>query len=105
VAVVGNVTVRPGTFPVGTTANSRCGSRTRPAAIAVVNVPTADSATIALGDRLEVTGPLALFSGQLQIAATRVRRPGHRHGGHAARAHRAPGDHAHGRRRGAASSA
>jgi DNA/RNA endonuclease YhcR with UshA esterase domain len=74
VAVVGNVTVRPGTFPVGTTANSEIWIQDATGGIAVVNVPTADSATYALGDQVEVTGPISLFSGQRQIAATRVRR-------------------------------
>jgi DNA/RNA endonuclease YhcR with UshA esterase domain len=72
IAVQANVTVRPGTFPIGTTANSEVWVQDATGGIAVVNVPTVDSLVYALGDRVEVSGPTSLFSGQLQIASTKV---------------------------------
>ena len=73
VAVVGTVTVRPGTFLAGAV-NSEIWIQDATGGIAVV-APSADSVTIAIGDQVEVTGPISLFSGQRQVAATRVRRP------------------------------
>lgn len=71
VTVEGNVTVPPGLFTSGTGGvNSEIWVQDATGGIAVFSVPSADSATIRLGDVLRVTGRIARFNGQLQITVT-----------------------------------
>ena len=74
VAVVGNVSVSPGSFTSGTGGvNSEIWVQDATGGIAVFSVPTADSLTYALGDLVEVSGTLGAFGGQLQISGPVVR--------------------------------
>jgi DNA/RNA endonuclease YhcR with UshA esterase domain len=76
VTVLGNITAPPGVFNGATpTANSEVWVQDSTGGIAVFAVLTSDSATYRLGDRVEVTGTLGLFSGQLQIASPPTPRP------------------------------
>jgi uncharacterized protein len=71
VTVLGNITAPPGVFNGATpTANSEVWVQDASGGIAVFSVPTADSSTFRLGDRIEVSGQIGTFSGQLQIVAT-----------------------------------
>lgn len=71
VTVTGNVTAPPGRFTSGTNGvNSEMWIQDASGGIAAFPVPTADSLTYAIGDRLEVSGPTSSFSGQLQIGTT-----------------------------------
>jgi DNA/RNA endonuclease YhcR with UshA esterase domain len=68
VAVIGDVTAPPGVFTSGTGGvNSEIWLQDSTGGIAAFPVPTADSATLRLGTRIEVVGPITLFSGQRQI--------------------------------------
>lgn len=68
VAVIGDITVPPGVFNGSTPgANSEIWVQDSTGGIAAFPVPTADSATLRLGTRVEVVGPMTLFSGQRQI--------------------------------------
>ena len=68
VAVIGNITAPPGVFTSGTGGvNSEIWVQDTTGGIAAFPVPTADSATFRLGTRVEVIGPITLFSGQKQI--------------------------------------
>ena len=76
VTVLGNITAPPGVFNGATPgANSEVWVQDSTGGIAVFAVLTADSATYRLGDRVEVTGTLGLFNGQLQIASPPTPRP------------------------------
>jgi DNA/RNA endonuclease YhcR with UshA esterase domain/uncharacterized protein (DUF2141 family) len=76
VTVLGNITAPPGVFTSGTGGvNSEVWVQDSTGGIAVFSVLTADSATYKLGDRIEVTGTLGLFNGQLQIASPPSPRP------------------------------
>jgi DNA/RNA endonuclease YhcR with UshA esterase domain len=76
VTVLGNITAPPGVFNGASPgANSEVWVQDSTGGIAVFAVLTADSATYRLGDRIEVTGTLGLFSGQLQIASPPAPRP------------------------------
>lgn len=76
VTVLGNITAPPGVFNgANPGANSEVWVQDSTGGIAVFAVLTADSATYRLGDRIEVTGTLGLFSGQLQIASPPSPRP------------------------------
>ena len=69
VLVRGNVIVRPGSFTSGTDGvNSEVWIQDATGGIAVFAIPTADSATYAIGDLLEVRGTRTSFAGQEQIA-------------------------------------
>ncbi len=70
VAVIGNLTVRPGRFTSGV--NSELWVQDATGGIAAFSVPTADSAQYQLGDRLEITGTRSVFSAQSQITITRI---------------------------------
>jgi DNA/RNA endonuclease YhcR with UshA esterase domain len=71
VTVLGNITAPPGVFNgANPGANSEVWVQDATGGIAVFSVPTADSATFRLGDRVEVSGNIGAFSGQLQIVAT-----------------------------------
>ena len=73
--VVGNVTVRPGSFTSGSGGpNSEVWVQDATGGIAVFSVPTADSATYRYGDVVEVSGTTSVFSGQLQIGSPTVTR-------------------------------
>ncbi len=75
VAVVGVVTVRPGRFTSGSGGvNSEIFVQDATGGISVFTVPTADSATLAVGDTVEVSGALGAFNQQLQIVTPRVTR-------------------------------
>ena len=78
VAVIGDITVPAGVFNgANPGANSEIWVQDSTGGIAVFSVPTADSAIYRLGTRVEVVGPIALFSGQKQITRTSIRvRPG-----------------------------
>lgn len=66
--VEGVVTVAPGAFQSGTGGvNSELWVQDATGGIAVFSYPTANPAGIQLGDRVEVTGTLGAFSGQLQL--------------------------------------
>src|SRR5918992_1531023 len=68
VAVIADVTAPPGVFTSGTGGvNSEIWVQDTTGGIAAFPVPTADSATLRLGTRVEVMGPITLFSGQRQI--------------------------------------
>jgi hypothetical protein len=68
VAVIGDITAPPGLFTSGTGGvNSEIWVQDTTGGIAAFPVPTADSATLRLGTRIEVVGPITLFSGQRQI--------------------------------------
>jgi DNA/RNA endonuclease YhcR with UshA esterase domain/uncharacterized protein (DUF2141 family) len=68
VAVVADVTAPAGVFTSGTGGvNSEIWVQDTTGGIAAFPVPTADSATLRLGTRIEVVGPITLFSGQRQI--------------------------------------
>jgi hypothetical protein len=68
VAVIGDITAPPGVFTSGTGGvNSEIWVQDTSGGIAVFPVPTADSATLRLGTRIEAVGPITLFSGQKQI--------------------------------------
>lgn len=68
VAVIGDITAPPGVFTSGTGGvNSEIWVQDTTGGIAAFPVPTADSATLRLGTRIEVVGPITLFSGQRQI--------------------------------------
>jgi hypothetical protein len=68
VAVIGDITAPPGVFTSGTGGvNSEIWVQDTTGGIAAFPVPTADSATLRLGTRIEVIGPITLFSGQRQI--------------------------------------
>ena len=68
VAVIADVTAPPGVFTSGTGGvNSEIWVQDTTGGIAAFPVPTADSATLRLGTRVEVMGPVTLFSGQRQI--------------------------------------
>jgi DNA/RNA endonuclease YhcR with UshA esterase domain len=68
VAVIGTITAPPGVFTSGTGGvNSEIWVQDTTGGIAAFPVPTADSATLRLGTRIEVIGPISLFSGQKQI--------------------------------------
>ena len=76
VTVLGNITAPPGVFNgANPGANSEVWVQDSTGGIAVFSILTADSATYRLGDRIEVTGTLGLFSGQLQIASPPTPRP------------------------------
>ncbi|HZO19932.1 MAG TPA: lamin tail domain-containing protein [Gemmatimonadaceae bacterium] len=71
VAVIGDITVPPGVFNGSTPgANSEIWVQDTTGGIAAFPVPTADSAVLRLGTRIEVVGPITLFSGQKQIGRT-----------------------------------
>ncbi|MFN2400622.1 MAG: DUF5689 domain-containing protein [Gemmatimonadaceae bacterium] len=71
VTVAGSVTAPPGRFTSGTNGvNSEMWIQDASGGIAAFPVPTADSLNYAIGDRLEVSGPVSTFSGQLQIGTT-----------------------------------
>ncbi|HET9424820.1 MAG TPA: lamin tail domain-containing protein [Gemmatimonadaceae bacterium] len=71
VAVIGDITVPPGVFNGSTPgANSEIWVQDTTGGIAAFPVPTADSASLRLGTRIEVVGPITLFSGQKQIGRT-----------------------------------
>lgn len=71
VAVVGNVTVRPGRFTSGSGGvNSEIFVQDATGGISVFTVPTADSATLQLGDEVEVSGTMGTFNAQRQIASS-----------------------------------
>ena len=71
VAVIGDITVPPGVFNGSTPgANSEIWVQDTTGGIAAFPVPTADSAALRLGTRVEVVGPITLFSGQKQIGRT-----------------------------------
>ena len=77
VVVRGFVTVPPGIFTSGSGGvNSEIWIQDATGGIAVFSVPTADAATIALGDELEVSGTTSSFSGQLQISSPTVTETG-----------------------------
>jgi DNA/RNA endonuclease YhcR with UshA esterase domain len=77
VAIVGNLTVRPGRFTSGTGGvNSEIWVQDATGGIAAFSVPTADSAQYRLGDQLEITGTRSVFSAQSQVTVTRVRNLG-----------------------------
>ena len=74
VAVIGDITVPAGVFNgANPGANSEIWVQDSTGGIAVFSVPTADSAIYRLGTRVEVVGPIALFSGQKQITRTNIR--------------------------------
>lgn len=74
VAIQGNVSARPGSFTSGTNnVNSEIWVQDATGGIAVFSVPTADSTTLQLGDRVEVAGTISTFSGQKQIANPSLR--------------------------------
>lgn len=69
--VAGVLTAAPGSFTSGTNGiNSEIWVQDATGGIAVFSVPTADSLTLAIGDRIEVTGTLSAFSGQLQLSSS-----------------------------------
>ncbi|MBL0937804.1 MAG: hypothetical protein IBJ03_02855 [Gemmatimonadaceae bacterium] len=77
VAVVGNLTVRPGRFTSGTNGvNSEIWVQDATGGIAAFSVLTADSAQYRLGDRIEITGARSVFSAQSQITISRARNLG-----------------------------
>ncbi len=77
VAIVGNLTVRPGRFTSGSGGvNSEIWVQDATGGIAAFSVPTADSAQYRLGDQLEITGTRSVFSAQSQVTVTRVRNLG-----------------------------
>ena len=73
VIVRGFVTVPPGIFTSGSGGvNSEIWIQDATGGIAVFSVPSADAATMALGDELEVSGTTSVFNGQLQIGSPAV---------------------------------
>lgn len=69
--IAGTLTAAPGSFTSGTNgANSEIWVQDATGGIAVFSVPTANAAGLVLGDRVEVTGTLGSFSGQLQLASS-----------------------------------
>jgi DNA/RNA endonuclease YhcR with UshA esterase domain len=73
----GRLTVAPGAFTSGSgNVNSEVWVQDATGGIAVFSVPTADTATLALGDRVEVTGARSAFSGQLQLGSPSLARIG-----------------------------
>lgn len=71
VTVAGNITVPPNILTSGTGGvNSEIWVQDATGGIAVFSVPSAS--TLALGDRVEVTGTMGAFSAQLQIATSPV---------------------------------
>ncbi len=76
VTVLGNITAPPGVFVSGSGGvNSEIWVQDTTGGIAVFSVATADSATLRLGDRVEVSGTIGVFNGQVQITATSPNRP------------------------------
>ena len=68
VAVIGDITAPPGLFTSGTGGvNSEIWVQDTTGGIAAFPVPTADSAILRLGVRVEVIGPATISSGQRQI--------------------------------------
>jgi DNA/RNA endonuclease YhcR with UshA esterase domain len=73
--VSGNITVPPNVFTSGTNGvNSEIWVQDATGGIAVFSVLSAEAANLALGDRVEVTGTLGTFSGQLQLGTPTVTR-------------------------------
>lgn len=71
VTVAGNITVPPNIFTSGTGGvNSEIWIQDATGGISIFSVPSAS--TLALGDRIEVTGTLGAFSGQLQVQTSPV---------------------------------
>ena len=71
VTVRGNLTVPPNIFTSGSGGvNSEIWVQDATGGIAVFSVPS--SSTLALGDRVEVTGTVGAFSGQMQLASSPV---------------------------------
>jgi DNA/RNA endonuclease YhcR with UshA esterase domain len=75
--VAGRITAAPGMITSGTNnVNSELWVQDATGGIAVFSVPTADTATLALGNTVEVTGARGGFSGQLQLGTPVVTRTG-----------------------------
>lgn len=75
--VAGRITAPPGAFTSGTNnINSEIWVQDATGGIAVFSVPTADSATLKLGNTVEVTGSRSLFSAQLQLGTPTIARTG-----------------------------
>ncbi len=71
VAILGRLTVKPGQFVSGV--NSELWVQDATGGMAVFSVPTADSNSYALGDTLEVSGNIGVFSGQMQLSGSALR--------------------------------
>jgi DNA/RNA endonuclease YhcR with UshA esterase domain len=77
VTILGNVTVAPGSIVSGTNfVTSEIWVQDATGGIAVFSAPTADSTTLRLGDRVEVTGTVGAFAGQMQLATPTIVRIG-----------------------------
>ncbi|HEY0931288.1 MAG TPA: DUF5689 domain-containing protein [Gemmatimonas sp.] len=75
--VAGRITAPPGAITSGTNnVNSELWIQDATGGIAVFSVPTADSATLKLGNTVEVTGSRGLFSAQMQLGTPTVARTG-----------------------------
>ncbi len=73
--VTGNLTAAPGAIVSGTGGvNSEIWVQDATGGISVFTVPTADSVTLKVGDKVEITGTLAAFSGQLELTSPSVTR-------------------------------
>lgn len=70
---IGNITVAPGAIPSGTgNVNSEVWMQDATGGISVFAMSTADSLNFVVGDRISVTAPLAVFSGQLELSPNPV---------------------------------
>jgi DNA/RNA endonuclease YhcR with UshA esterase domain len=75
--VAGRITAPPGAFTSGTNnINSEIWVQDATGGIAVFSVPTADSATLKLGNTVEITGSRSAFSAQLQLGTPALARTG-----------------------------
>lgn len=75
--IAGRITAPPGAFTSGTNnVNSEIWVQDATGGIAAFSAPTADSATLKLGNTVEVTGSRSLFSGQLQLGSAAIARTG-----------------------------
>ncbi len=75
--IAGRIAVPPGAMTSGANSvNSEIWVQDATGGIAVFSVPTADTATLMLGNTVEVTGARGAFGGQLQLASPVVARTG-----------------------------
>jgi len=75
--IAGRITVPPGAMTSGANnVNSEIWVQDATGGIAAFSVPTADSATLMLGNTVEITGARGAFSGQLQIGSPVIARTG-----------------------------
>ena len=75
--IAGRITAPPAAFPSGSGfVNSEIWVQDASGGIAAFSVPTADTATLALGNTVEVTGAYSVFNGQAQLGSLTVVRTG-----------------------------